>query len=230
MTGRATTADDASVGRVISVNVGMPIEVPYQGRTVRTGIFKSPATGRLAVRGTGIAGDGQGDLEVHGGVDKAVYVYSQDSYLWWAKELGHSLQPGEFGENLTVTGLTEDLVRIGDRLRVGDALVEVTQPREPCFKLGIRMGDKRFVARFRDAGRTGFYVRVLEEGTVAGGDAVVLVHTDPAAPTVAEVHDVYVSGAGDAERLRRVAATPGLAEGWRAWMQKRIAEADARVS
>jgi MOSC domain-containing protein YiiM len=230
VTGGATTAGETTVSRVISVNVGMPIEVPYQGRTVRTGIFKSPVSERLAVRRTGIAGDGQADLEVHGGVDKAVYVYSEDSYLWWAGELGHSLQPGELGENLTVRGLTDDLVRIGDRMRIGDVLVEVTQPREPCFKLGIRMGDKRFVARFRDAGRTGFYLRVLEEGTVAPGDAVVLVRSDPAAPTIAEVHDLYVNGAGDAERLRCVAAAPGLSEGWRAWMERRIAEAGTRVS
>jgi MOSC domain-containing protein YiiM len=213
---------------VISLNVGMPIEVPFNDGMVSTGIFKSSASDRRAVRALGIEGDGQADLSVHGGVDKAVYVYSQDSYDWWMTELGHTLQPGEFGENITATGLTDDTVHIGDRMRLGSALVEVTQPREPCFKLGIRMGDKRFVAHFRDAARTGFYLRVLEEGDVAAGDAIELVHSHPASPTVADIHDIFVNGRTDLDRLRWAAKTPALESGWREWMEKRIAEADPR--
>ena len=210
----------------MSLNVGLPIDVPFEGGTVSTGIFKSPVTDRRAIRHLGIEGDGQADLSVHGGVDKAVYVYSSDSYAWWMSELGHALQPGEFGENITVAGFTDDAVRIGDRLRLGTALVEVTQPREPCFKLGIRMGDKRFIPRFRDAGRTGFYVRVLEEGDVAAGDTLERVYTGAAAPTVAEIHDIFVNGGDDVDRLRQAAAAPGLAEGWRTWMEKRVAASD----
>lgn len=215
-------------GVVVSLNVGMPIEVPFQDGLVSTGIFKSPVSDRRAVRALGIEGDGQADLAVHGGVDKAVYVYSQDSYDWWMDELGHALQPGEFGENITVTGFTDDTVRIGDRMRLGTALVEVTQPREPCFKLGIRMGDKRFVTRFRDAARTGFYLRVLEEGEVAAGDAVERVHGDPANPTVADIHDIFVNGRTDLDRLRWAAQTPALERGWCGWMEKRIREAESR--
>lgn len=202
--------------------------MPFQNGMVSTGIFKSPVSGRRAVRTLGIEGDGQADLSVHGGVGKAVYVYSQDSYDWWMNELGHTLQPGEFGENITVTGFTDGTVRIGDRMRLGTALVEVTQPREPCFKLGIRMGDARFVVRFRNAARTGFYLRVLEEGHVAAGDALEQVHSDPASPTVADIHDIFVNGRSDLPRLRWAAQTPALEEGWREWMEKRIAEAEPR--
>jgi MOSC domain-containing protein YiiM len=221
---------DLPTGTVVSLNVGMPIEVSYNDGTVSTGIFKSSTPDRLAVRRLGIDGDGQADLSVHGGVDKAVYVYSHDSYQWWMETLGHALQPGEFGENITVAGLTDDLVHIGDRLSMGTALVEVTQPREPCFKLGIRMGDKRFIARFRDAARTGFYVRVLEEGAVAAGDSMVVVSTTPSSLTVAEIHDIFVNGRDDVVRLRSAAATPGLAEDWRSWMENRLADADPDAS
>jgi MOSC domain-containing protein YiiM len=220
----------APEGIVVSLNVGMPIEVPFQNGIVSTGIFKTSVDDRRAMCHLGIEGDGQADLSVHGGVDKAVYVYSQDSYAWWIGELGHTLQPGEFGENLTVTGFTDDIVRIGDRLRVGTALTEVSQPREPCFKLGIRMGDKRFVARFRDAARTGFYLRVLEEGDVAAGDPVSRVHSDPGSPTVADIHDIFVNGRDDLDRLRWAADTHTLEHGWRSWMKKRIVEIDTSVT
>ena len=212
--------------RVVSVNVGRPIEVPYRGGTVRTGIFKAPIEGRAMVSATGLEGDGQADLSVHGGEDKAVYLYSEDSYEWWRGRLGHALQPGELGENLTVTGLTDDEVRIGDRLRAGEALLEVTQPREPCFKLGIRMGDPRFVLAFREAGRTGFYARVIGEGEVGAGDTIEVVHRDPDAPTVRDVHGIYVDPT-DLELMGRVAQAPGLAAGWREWMERKVAEGAA---
>jgi len=208
----------------VSVNLGGLTEVPYRGKTVVTGIFKGPVDGPVRVGATGLDGDRQADLDVHGGVDKAVYLYSADSYAWWREALGHDLQPGELGENLTVTGLTDDVVGIGDRLRAGQALLEVTQPREPCFKLGIRMGDPRFVVRFREAGRTGFYARVIEEGVVAAGDPVEVVARQAGAPTVLETHLAYVDPS-DLERLKRIAGAAGLADGWRSWMEKRIAGA-----
>jgi MOSC domain-containing protein YiiM len=201
--------------RVLSVNVGQAVEVPYRGRTVATGIFKAPIEGPAVLRRFGLDSDVQADLRVHGGTDKAVYLYGWDAYEWWMAELGHRLQPGEFGENLTVTALDEGRVHVGDRFRVGAALVEVTTPREPCFKLGIRMGDPRFIKRFARAGRTGLYARVLEEGAVAAGDPIERVQHAADQPTIAELHRLFAFARDDLEALRRAAAAPALPEGWR---------------
>lgn len=217
--------DVAISERVLSLNVGRAVAVPYRGKTVRTGIFKAPAEGRLHLGPQGFEGDEQADLNVHGGVEKAAYIYSADAYAWWSSELGHALAPAEFGENLTVTGLGDDVVNVGDHLRVGEALVEVTGPREPCYKLGIRMGDHRFPARFRAAGRTGFYVRVIAPGSVGAGDRVERVFADPHRLTIAEVHRLYADRGTDAAGLRRAAAVPALPEGWRTWFEARLAEA-----
>jgi len=212
-------------GRVVSVNVGRPTQVPYEGRVVTTGIFKVPVDGPLHLGRINLEGDGQADLAVHGGPDRAAYVYSLDSYEWWARELGHPMQPGDFGDNVTVTGFTDADVRVGDRIRLGEALVEPTSPREPCYKLGIRMADKRFVQRFRTADRMGFYVRVIEEGAVAAGDDVVLEAAADGQPTIAEIHRVYAHARGDVEALRLIAAAPGLSEEWRGWCRRRLEEA-----
>jgi MOSC domain-containing protein YiiM len=211
--------------RVLSVNVGQPTQVPYRGGLVSTSIFKAPVDGPVALRRLGFDGDSQADPSVHGGEYKAAYLYSADAYAWWSGELGHELQPGEFGENLTVTGLLDADVYVGDVLRVGAATVEVTTPREPCFKLGIRMGDPRFVPRFRDANRTGFYVRVLDEGAVQRGDVIEVVRRAPDSVTIAEFHRIFVAGGNDVDALRRLAAAPGLEPGWREWCERRIAEA-----
>jgi MOSC domain-containing protein YiiM len=173
--------------RILSLNLGTPVSVPHRDRAVATAIFKGAVDGPALLRADGFVGDVQADLRVHGGPQKAAYVYSQDSYDWWMEELGHRLAPGEFGENLTVTGLTDEVVHVGDRFRVGTALTEVTMPRVPCFKLGIRMGDPRFPKRFARANRRGFYLRVLEEGEVAAGNAIERVHHEAGAPAIAEV-------------------------------------------
>lgn len=170
------------------MNVGRPVTVPFRGQQVATGIFKAPVDGALALRADGFEGDQQADLHVHGGPDKAAYVYSQASYDWWMAELGHRLGPGEFGENLTVTGLSDEVVHVGDTFRVGGALAVVTMPRTPCFKLGIRMGDRGFIRRFAEANRRGFYLRVLEEGSVAAGDAIERVAHAADGPRVADVY------------------------------------------
>ena len=211
---------------VVSVNVGRPTQVPYRGNMISTGIFKSQVEGRVMLRATGFDGDGQADPTVHGGVEMAAYVYSQDAYDWWMTELGHPLQPGEFGENLTVTGLTDDTVQVGDTLRIGDALVQVSSPREPCYKLGIRMGDHRFPARFREAARMGFYLRVLEEGEIAAGDTSEIVERAEASITIAEFHHTYAERADDGPALERLAATPGLPKSWLDWTAKRLADLD----
>jgi MOSC domain-containing protein YiiM len=212
-------------GRVVSVNVGLATQVPYRGGMVSTAIFKRPVEGRVMLRATNLDGDGQADPSVHGGAEMAAYVYSWDSYRWWMEELGHELQPGEFGENLTVTGFTDEDVQVGDVIRVGAARTQVTTPREPCFKLGIRMGDHRFPARFREANRMGFYLRVLEEGEISAGDAVELEERAGGSLTIAEFHDTYTSRRDDPAALRRMLEAPRLAESWRTWVEKRLAEA-----
>jgi MOSC domain-containing protein YiiM len=215
------------IGHVVSVNVGRPTQVPYRGSMISTGIFKNPVEGRVMLRETNLDGDGQADPSVHGGVDMAAYVYSWDSYRCWMDELGHELQPGEFGENITVTGFTDETVRVGDVIRIGGAVAQVTAQREPCFKLGIRMGDHRFPARFREANRMGFYVRVLEEGEIGAGDGAEIVEEAAGSVTIAEIHRVYAYARDDVAALHRLIAAPGLPESWREWAEKRIAEASA---
>jgi MOSC domain-containing protein YiiM len=156
----------------VSVNVGLPREVRYRGRTVRTGIFKDPVTGRIHVSAGGVAGDGQADLVVHGGAGRAVYAYVAENLEFWRAWLGlDELAPGWFGENLTLAGLTEDTVHLGEQIRVGSALLEVREPRTPCFKLGIRLGREDAVTRFLRAGRPGYYLSVVEPGGGVGGRA-----------------------------------------------------------
>ena len=210
--------------RVISLNVGQPTQVPYRGNMISTGIFKHPIEGRVMLHTTGFDGDGQADPSVHGGAHKAAYIYSADDYAWWVQELGHPVQHGEFGENLTVTGLRDDTVSVGDVLRIGGALVQVAAPREPCFKLGIRMGDPRFQARFREANRMGFYVRVLEGAEVGVGDAVKVVERAEGSVTIAEFHRTFVEGRNDLPALQRLAAAPTLESEWRDWCERRIAD------
>ncbi|MCC6832438.1 MAG: MOSC domain-containing protein [Thermoleophilia bacterium] len=210
--------------RVVSVNTGMPREVPHAGSAVMTGIFKAPVDGPVMLGPEGLDGDGQADRSVHGGPFMAAYLYSADDYAWWAAELGRELPPATFGENLTITGFPDAEVRVGDRFRIGPVLVEATIPRTPCFKLGIRMGDKRFVPRFAEAGRLGFYVRVLETGPVAAGDAMTRAGRGTYDVTMAFLGRLHRDG-GTAEEFR-AALAPGdlLQPGWRTWLGKRLAE------
>lgn len=163
---------DAPSARLLSVNVGRPRAVETGRRTVVTAIWKSPVEGRVAVRGVNLAGDAQADRSVHGGPDKAVYAYAIEETREWEGEVGRVLGPGAFGENLTVEGIDVSGALIGERWRVGTTLLEVAQPRVPCFKLGLRMGDPSFVKRFAQASRPGAYLRIVEEGELGAGDAV----------------------------------------------------------
>jgi len=172
--------------KILSVQVGRPRSVTHRGREVRTAIFKEPVLFPVAVRRLGLAGDVQADLRVHGGPDKAVYAYDEGGYLHFRRALARELPFGQFGENLTVAGMPETEVRLDDVYRAGSALLQVTQPRSPCFKLGIRMEMPSFLKMFLESGRTGFYLRVLEEGELAAGEAVELVSRDASAPTVLE--------------------------------------------
>jgi MOSC domain-containing protein YiiM len=202
--------------QVLSVNVGGPREVEWRGEQVRTSIWKAPVAGRVAVVGTNLAGDAQSDLRVHGGVDKAVYVYPHEHYAFWEAELpGTTLGFGSFGENLTSTGLLEREVSIGDGLRIGGAEFRVTQPRVPCFKLGLRFGRPDMVKRFLAAGRSGFYLAVVREGDLGSGDAIERIPVATPSLSVAEVADLYAGRGVSRERLRFASELAGLPELWR---------------
>jgi MOSC domain-containing protein YiiM len=163
----------SGMATVVSINVGRPRAVEWRGRTIRTAIFKEPVTGPVEVRTLNLAGDEQADLSVHGGADKAVYAYPAEHYAYWRGELpGVELPWGAFGENFTTEGLSESRLRVGNRLRIGSAEFRVTQPRMPCFKLGIRFGRADMVQRFQRSGRSGFYLAVLREGAVTPGDRI----------------------------------------------------------
>lgn len=208
---------------ILSLNVGLPKDVRDGKRVVRTGIFKGSVIGPRHLGRLQLEGDGQADLENHGGASKAAYAYSADHYAHWQRELDRPLPFGGFGENFTVTGMTEETVRIGDVFRVGAALVEVTQPRVPCFKLGLRMGDPRFVGVFLKSLRTGFYLRVLEEGAVAAGDRFVGEAEGPGGVSVADAMRLLFFDKQDRAGARRVLAVPALSPEWRAELEKRLA-------
>ncbi|MDO8706473.1 MAG: MOSC domain-containing protein [Sulfuricaulis sp.] len=209
---------------LISINVGLPREMTHGGQAIRTGIFKAPVAGAVFLHCLNLDGDGQADLRVHGGADKAVYVYPHEHYAFWAGELGRDGFPyGQFGENFTVEGLLEEAVNIGDVFRIGAARVQVTQPRTPCFKFGIRMGDENFPARFAAANRTGFYLRVLQEGKVVAGDIIKRVAHDPHSLCVRDVFRLRHAGGTRAE-CERAVKLPGLSPSWRAVFEKQLAE------
>jgi MOSC domain-containing protein YiiM len=205
---------------VESVNVGRPRPVPWRGQTVVTAIWKAPVAGRVPVRDVNVDGDEQGNPEVHGGVDKALYAYAGEDADWWAEQLRREVGPGSFGENLTTRGLDVTGAVIGERWRAGSVLLEVSSPRIPCFKLGIRMGSQRFLRRFAAAGRPGAYLRILAEGEVAAGDLVRVVHRPPHGLTVGEVARIYHD---DRARAPRLLEAPELAESWRQWAVSRMA-------
>jgi MOSC domain-containing protein YiiM len=212
---------------VVSLNVGLPREIEWRGQTVLTSIFKTPADRRLRVTTLNLEGDQQSDLSVHGGVDKAVYTYPSEHYAYWREELPQVDLPwGVFGENLTIEGLLEEDVRIGDRLRVGSAEFVVTQPRMPCFKLGIRFGRPDILKRFLRSGRTGFYFAVLLEGEVGAGDSVDLIARAEGGLTVADVVSLYTVDAENQELLRRAIQSSTLPESWRDYFRKRLWEPD----
>jgi MOSC domain-containing protein YiiM len=210
--------------QVVSVNVGLPRRVVWRQTEVTTGIFKEPVDGPVRVGGLNLDGDRQADLTVHGGADKAVYLYLAEHYPYWQEELGRTLSWGAFGENLTVAGAPpEDEVCIGDRLRVGTAELVVTQPRLPCFKLGLRFGDPHMVGRFLDAGRSGYYLRVAKEGEVAAGDEIELLERHPAGVPVAEITRLFARDREDAAAVRRVLAVDALPADWRPFFEQQLA-------
>ena len=215
--------------KIVSVNAGLPREVKWNGATVTTSIWKSPVSGPVRVSALNIAGDRQSDLSVHGGADKAVYVYPSEHYDYWRRELpGVDLPWGAFGENLTTTGLSEEF-RIGDRLKIGTAEFAVTQPRLPCYKLGIRFGRADLVKRFMRSGRTGFYLRVVREGEVEARDSISLDARGAESLTVADIVRLHTQDAANQKMLMRAANLEGLPESWREYFRKRVWEPDGQT-
>src|SRR5262245_40904628 len=204
------------MARLLSVNVGLPRDIEWKGRTVHTGIWKSSVGGRCHVGRLNVDGDGQGDLAGHGGEQRAVFVYQIDSYHYWQEQLKRSqFVYGQFSENFTIEGLPDDAVCIGDRFRIGSALFEVTQPRVTCYRVGIRMNEPRMPALLTSSGRPGFYCRILQEGDVGAGDDIVKVGHATERMTVAEINALLYSPDHDRHRLERAVRIDALSPGWR---------------
>ncbi len=203
---------------VESVNVGTIRTVQYNGKTITTGIFKDPVPGRLAVKGVNLAGDDQADRKVHGGPYQAVYGYAREDYDWWENELGRAMPPGQFGENLTTRGIDVNEALIGERWRVGTALLQVTIPRLPCYKLAMKMDDPRFVKRFSAALRTGAYFAIAQEGDVSEGDGIEVVSQPTHDVTIKTFAQIYLF---ERDRVRELLAVD-LPGSWRSWINEHL--------
>jgi MOSC domain-containing protein YiiM len=209
--------------KLISLNVGLPREVVSQGKLVTTGIFKDSITGPVMVRTLNIDGDQQADLSVHGGIDKAIYAYPAEHYEYWRGEVpGIDLPWGMFGENFTIEGLLEDSAYIGDRYRIGEVEVVITQPRLPCYKLGIRFGRPDMVKKFLASRRTGFYFAVKREGIVKAGDSFEFLGRDQQATSVADITRVYAFERDDLKTIERAMHVESLPESWKGYFQHQI--------
>ena len=211
------------MAKIISLNVGLPRRVVLNGQVVTTGIFKEPTDGHVMIRRLNLDGDKQADLTVHGGVDKAVYSYAAEHYDYWRGVLPSMNLPwGMFGENFTTQGLLEDNVKIGDTLQVGSAKLMVTQPRMPCYKLGVRFGRMDIVRRFMASGRPGIYCKVLEEGEVVKGDKINIISKDKNNITVIDIVRMYNRDHRDIELMKRAIKIGALPEGWKYEFLQRI--------
>lgn len=205
---------------VVSVNVGLPRTVGWAGRTVTSAIWKEPVRARVVVEGVNLHGDDQADRRVHGGYDKAVYAYAAEDYAWWSAEIGGDVVAGTFGENLTTEGISLAECVIGQRWQVGSTVLEVAQPREPCFKLGMRMGDAEFVGRFGSSGRPGVYLRIVTPGEVGAGDPILTGPPPAHGLTIGDLVDVRPDA--PAELLERVASIEDVPESWRQLATRRL--------
>jgi MOSC domain-containing protein YiiM len=202
--------------KIVSVNVGKPREVVWKGMAVQTAIFKEPVDGPVAISKLNLTGDKQADLTVHGGAEKAVYAYPAEHYEYWQNELPElSFSWGRFGENLTTEGLREETLGIGDRLRVGSAVLMVTQPRTPCYKLGLRFERDDMIKRFLMSGRSGFYFSVIEPGEVSAGSEVEILDRDPNRVTVADIVRLYLGQTRDPDLVQRAVSVSALPENWK---------------
>jgi MOSC domain-containing protein YiiM len=201
-------------GKVLSVNVGQVRAFEYSGRPARSAIWKSPVVGRIAARGVNLAGDDQADRQAHGGPDKAAYAYAIEDARWWEQQIGRALAFGEFGENLTTEGIDVNDALVGERWQIGTTVLEVSEPRIPCWRLGVRMNDKRFPRRFTEALRPGVYLRIVVEGEVGAGDEIRVVEKPDHDLTIREVFRIYTR---DRDEVGRLLAVPRMSESWRRW-------------
>jgi MOSC domain-containing protein YiiM len=220
MSSKLTTA-----AKVLSVNVGSAREFEYGGRPARSAIWKSPVAGRIAARGVNLAGDDQADRRAHGGPDKAVYAYAIEDARWWEQELGRSLAYGEFGENLTTEGIEVNDALVGERWQIGTTVLEVSEPRIPCWRLGVRMNDKTFPRRFAEALRPGPYLRIVVEGEVGAEDEVRVIDRPDHGLTVRDVFRIYLR---DHDEVERLLAVPRMSESWRRWANDLLQKARGR--
>ena len=207
------------MARVLSVNVGRVREFDYNGRPAKSAIWKSPVAGRIAARGVNLEGDDQADRKAHGGPDKSVYAYAIEDARWWEEKLGRSLQHGEFGENLTTEGIAVNDALVGERWAIGTAVFEVSEPRIPCWRLGVRMNDQGFVRRFTEALRPGTYLRIIVEGAVGAGDEIRILERPDHDMTIRDIFRIYTRDRGEVERLL---AIPRMSESWREWARNRL--------
>jgi MOSC domain-containing protein YiiM len=203
-------------GRVLSVNVGGIREFEYRGHPAVSAIWKSPVSGRIAARGVNLEGDRQADREAHGGPDKAVYAYAVEDQRWWEREIERSLPYGAFGENLTTERIEVNDALVGERWRIGSAVFEVSEPRIPCWRLGVRMNDEMFPRRFSKAMRPGSYLRIVVEGDVGAGDEISVVERPDHDLTVGDVFRIYMR---DRDEVSRLVAIPQLSQSWRGWAE-----------
>lgn len=213
------TANQIGTGSLSAINVGPVRTVVWRGRTITTGIWKTPVDGPVDVRGINVAGDDQGDREVHGGPDKAVYAYAREDQAWWAAHIGRAIDPGTFGENLTTLGMDVTNAVIGERWVIGGVVLEVSQPRIPCYKLGIRMDDPQFPARFAAAGRPGAYLRIVRPGRISAGDAIRVIDRPAHGVTVGLVERAYHV---DDALIPRLFEAPELTESWTHWARHHL--------
>jgi MOSC domain-containing protein YiiM len=213
------------VGTVLSVNVGGVREFDYHGRPAKSAIWKSQVVGRIAVRGVNLAGDDQADRKAHGGPDKVVYAYAVEDARLWEQEIGRTLAYGEFGENLTTQGIDVNDALVGERWQVGTTVLEVSEPRIPCWRLGTRMNEAMFPRRFTQASRPGAYLRIVVEGEVGAGDEVRVVERPTHDLTVRDVFRIYTRDRAEVERLL---AVPQMSESWRSWANDFVEQAKGR--
>jgi MOSC domain-containing protein YiiM len=214
--------------RVLSVSVGLPRAFDYRGRPARSAIWKSPVAGRIAARGVNLAGDDQADRVAHGGYDKAVYAYAIEDVRWWEEREGRPFAAAELGENLTTKGIAVNDARIGERWRIGTTLLEVSEPRIPCWRLGVRVNDPTFVGRFTAAQRPGAYLRIIEEGELGAGDEirVQVVEAGDGDLTVRDVFRIYTQDRGEVERI---AGHPKMSEAWKRWARESMEKERGRA-
>ena len=215
------------VGKVLSVNVGLPREFEYNGRPAKSAIWKSPVAGRVAAGGVNLAGDDQADRQAHGGPDKAVYAYAVEDLGWWAQEIGRPLQYGEMGENLTTEGIEVNGALVGERWAIGTTVLEISEPRVPCWRLGVRMNDKLFPRRFTEALRPGALLRILVEGDVGAGDEIQVIERPDHGLTVRDVLRIY---AFDRQEVGRLLTISGMSESWRRWAEHYLQESKGRAA